>query len=1101
MILDDAGLATARTAWTQRVKSVSPSAVLSCDRTAALNTGRRATYRFDFCMSEKPAMPPLNVSESTILLAAFVVLLHRYSAQDEMLIAYGAADALKLLSIDVSGNPTFCDLVQRVHDELDFRSGASPVPAYALCDNTETDGLPLVAHAAFQDAASHALHDSASVPVDLSLTCVQAPSDRIGAAIDYCADRHDRATIERLADHLDVLLLAALREPERGIGSLPLLTAAEREERQRWNATGSYYPADRSLVDLLREQARRSPDAVALEYEDATLTYAELDERANRLGSYLRARGVGPEIRVAVCLERSLDMLVAVLGVQRAGGAYVPVDPGYPTDRIGFMLADSGALAILTHEAVRSSLPDSDALVVSLDAERDAIAASSPAPPPIDAGSEQLAYVIYTSGSTGRPKGVQIEHRNVVNFASGMQSLLGMKCGDRFVSVASLAFDMSELDIYLSLAYGARLILAPRETAVNPKALAALIERSAATHVQATPSMWRMLIEAGWQGHHALTIIAGGEALPQHVAEGLVARGGAVWNLYGPTEATIYATTHRVRAGERVTIGRPMPNVSTYVLDSMLQPLPVGVGGELYIGGHGVARGYLNRPELSAERFSADPFSAEPGARMYRTGDIARFRPDGALEFLGRADFQVKVRGYRIEPGEVEAALCASAGVRAAVVVVREDIPDEQRLVAYVTYDPGATIRPIELRRALLERIPSYMVPEAVVALEALPLNANGKVDRTRLPLPDRDAVAASSQRALVAPRTPLEAQLAGIWEDVLDVRPIGTTDDFFELGVSSIIAARLFDRIERELGAKLPLSPLFAAPTVQKLAALIESGNRERRATSLVPIQPLGSKMPIFCVHGGAGTILHFHPLAKRLGETQPFYGLQMKGLYGAAAPHLSVEAMARHYLREIKSVQSTGPYVLAGYCFGGIVAFEMARQLEHRGERVALLVLLNAATPAYVRQHGPVWISQSVEHPRKTWLFRTRNAIVELHPKRLRHRIKARRRFAKIRDSAGAALGFAIPVSRREEAFSAICSSATKWYRPKTFAGSALVIAGAGLFTEPALGWRKHLTGSVATIEVPGQHTFERDAMLEPHVDFVAERVHETIAPSTPV
>ncbi len=1100
MIRDDAGIAPAVTAWAARVKTASPSPALPADHAVALRTGPRATHQFTIPVAaEFSAAPPRNDLQSTLVLAAFSVLLHRYSTQDRMLIAYGPAAALMLLSIDVSGNPTFSALVQRVAQERNVRSTDPAVPSFALFDNSETRDLPLIAHAAFHVAAPTALRDSESVPVDVSLTYAPDAGDGLPLCIDYRADRYEPATIERFAGHLGVLLHAALRDPACEITGLPLLTAAERAEQQRWNATAAHYPATCSLVDLLRKQANRTPDALALQYEDATLTYAELDERANRLGSYLRARGIGPEVRVAVCIERSLDMLVAVLGVQRVGGAYVPIDPEYPSDRIGFMLSDSGARAIVIHEAVRSRLPPGGALVVSLDGERDAIACAAPTPPQIEAGPEQLAYVIYTSGSTGRPKGVQIEHRNVVNFASGMQRSLGMKPGDRFVSVASLAFDMSELDIYLSLLYGARLILASRETAVNPKALAALIQRTAATHVQATPSMWRMLIEAGWQGGSDVTILSGGEALPQHVADGLVTRARAVWNLYGPTEATVYATVQRIRAGEDVTIGRPMPNVSTYVLDARLQPVPVGISGELYIGGHGIARGYLNRPELSAERFIADPFSTMPDARMYRTGDVARFRAEGSLEFLGRADFQVKLRGYRIELGEIETALCACTGVGGAVVIVREDAPGVQRLVAYVTHDAEVTIHPIELRRRLLERVPRYMVPETIVALDTLPLNANGKVDRTRLPVPERVVDRASSESVLVPPGTPLEAQLAAIWEDVLDVRPIGATDDFFELGVSSITAARLFDRIEREIGAKLPLSPLFAAPTVRKLAALIESGDGRRRATSLVPIQPLGSKTPIFCVHGGAGTILHFQPLAKRLGETQPFYGLQMKGLYGDAAPHLNVEAMARHYVREIKTVQLAGPFVLAGYCFGGIVAFEMARQLELRGERVTLLILLNAATPAYVRTHGPVWFNPSVERPKKNRLDRIRHAIVGLHPTRLRYRFKPRRRLAKLRDSIVAALGFAIPSSRREEVFTAICSTATKRYRPKTFAGSALIVSGAGLFTEPTLGWRAHLTANVATVEVPGRHTFERDTMLEPYVAFLAERLREALARST--
>ncbi|MDQ2908263.1 MAG: amino acid adenylation domain-containing protein [Candidatus Eremiobacteraeota bacterium] len=869
-------------------------------------------------------------------------------------------------------------------------------------------------------------------------------------------------------------------------------TATQRRVSAQWNGPEAPYRDDCSTVDLVREQAERTPDAIALAFEDSALTYAELDARANLLGSYLRARGAGPEVRVAIILERSLEMVVAVLGVQRAGAAFVPIDTDYPNDRIAFMLSDSEAAIIVTQEALRDRLPPSSALFISVDGDRAAIAAASPQAPHIEADAGRLAHVIYTSGSTGRPKGVAIEQRNVVNFLQGIRSAVEIGCGDTLIAIAPLSFDISGVDIFLPLMSGARVVIASRETAVNPKALIALMERMSATHLQATPTTWRMLLEAGWRGRDGFTSMSTGETLPQKLAEQLLQRVAMIWNLYGPTEAT-YATMERIKPGEPVTIGRPLPNVSIYVLDSALQPMPVGARGELYIGGAGITRGYLNRAELTAERFVQDPFRGAP-AHMYRSGDLARFRPDGRIEYLGRADFQVKVRGYRIEPGEIESVLEQRSDVRSAVVVVREKPSGESSLVAYVAATRTKRVSPVAVRRELAATLPAYMVPDTVVVLDELPVTANGKIDRGGLPAPPPQSEAERERRSIVEPRTPLESELRAIWEDVLDVRPIGTTDDFFELGVSSIVAARLFDRIERDLGTKLPLSPLFQAPTIGKLAALID-GRVDRSSTSLVPIQPHGSQTPIFCIHGGAGTILHFQPLSKRLGPNQPFYGLQMKGLYGDAAPERTVESMARHYLREIRTVQRAGPYVLAGYCFGGMVAAEMARQLKRAGERVALLVMFNGATPAYVKRYGAVTKGPPAKTERPRGANRWRAALRELRPQRLRYRVKFKIRLTALRERVRNAMGLPIPAARRELAFLQICYLAMKRYHPKTVCPPMLIFKGEGLYHEDALGWEQFAAGGIEVIELPGHHKSERDTMREPHAETVSVSLREAL------
>jgi thioesterase domain-containing protein/acyl carrier protein len=544
--------------------------------------------------------------------------------------------------------------------------------------------------------------------------------------------------------------------------------------------------------------------------------------------------------------------------------------------------------------------------------------------------------------------------------------------------------------------------------------------------------------------------------------------------------------------------------VRAYVLDAARAQVPVGVTGELYLGGDGLARGYLNRPELTAERFVRAHVDGSGPQRLYRTGDLARWRADGTIEFLGRVDNQVKVRGYRIELGEIEAALDAQPGVRMSAVVVREVAPGDPRLIGYVAVKQDARAEPGALRRALLETLPRYMVPDAVVILDALPLNTSGKIDRKRLPAPPAER----SADRLVAPRTPLEERLVTIWEEVLDVRPIGVTDDFFDLGATSITAARLFERIERELGATLPLSPLFQAPTVERLAALIEGGREEKRWTSLVPIQPRGTKTPIFCVHGGAGTILHFQPLARRLGDDQPFYGLQIQGLYGDAPTHRTIEQMATHYLREVRSVQPRGPYVLAGYCFGAIVAFEMTRMLEAAGERVSLLVTFNGPSPAYIRKFG----GARHRHPDEaSWHIPTPEGLIAravLAAKRVRwalereklagYWVTLKRRALKYRLNAHAwmysILQRPLPDSVRERLIFRVCGMAEVRYRPRPIGAPMLLFHGAGLYRDPELGW-SGLASRIDSLEVPGEHSNQRSAMHEPFVGFVSEQMQRAL------
>ncbi|HEU0053788.1 MAG TPA: amino acid adenylation domain-containing protein, partial [Longimicrobium sp.] len=564
---------------------------------------------------------------------------------------------------------------------------------------------------------------------------------------------------------LERLVEALESSSGRAIGSIDVLPEAERRVVvEEWNRTDAEYPADSPIHRLFEEQAARTPEAVAVVFGEESLTYGELNARANRLAHHLRGRGVGPEVRVAVLMERGVEMMVSLLAVLKAGGAYVPLDPGYPPERLAYVLEDSAVPLVLARAVPREAVPAREGVeVLAVDALEERLAAEPAENPAGGAGPDSLAYLIYTSGSTGRPKGVMNTHRGVVNLLWSMRGTVAMAPGDRLLAVTTLAFDISVLELFLPLLSGARVEILDRFTASDPALLRDAIAAGGGTVLQATPATWRLLVDSGWEGGEGLRALSGGEALPAELAARLRERVGALWNVYGPTETTIWSTARHLGAGPDVgrgpvSIGAPVANTRVYVLDSYLSPVPVGVPGELYIGGAGVARGYLGRPGLTAEKFVPDPFAAEPGARLYRTGDLARWRTDGTLEFLGRNDHQVKVRGFRIELGEIEAALRRAPGVTDCAVVAREDEAGDQRLVAYVVGEAEAAA----LRGQLRLSLPEYMVPGAFVALEALPLTPNGKLDRKALPAPDL----APAERRYVAPRTPVEEVLAEIWAE-----------------------------------------------------------------------------------------------------------------------------------------------------------------------------------------------------------------------------------------------------------------------------------------------------------------------------------------------
>jgi len=669
---------------------------------------------------------------------------------------------------------------------------------------------------------------------DLSMEMTAGP-DGLEAAVEYSTDLFGREMIRRLLHYFRVLLEGIVAAPEQRIMTLPLLTDVERRQLQvEWNATAGAFPDQALLHELFEAQAARTPERTAVKAGAMALSYAELEARANRLAQVLRARGVGRGERVGLCVERGAEMLAAVLGILKVGAAYVPLDPSFPQERLRFMAEDAQLALLVSTSALAKpfGLPRERQLLLDADAKN--IAAALATRLPVDAHSarpEDPAYVIYTSGSTGKPKGVIVPHRAVVNFLTSMMREPGLTADDVLVAVTTLSFDIAVLELQLPLTVGATVVIASRDEAMDGQALKGLLEQHRASVMQATPVTWRLLLEAGWKGGKDFKALVGGEALPKDLAEQLLACGVELWNLYGPTETTVWSTCARITdTANGIRIGKPIANTTVYIVDAHRNLCPIGVPGELCIGGVGVTLGYWNRPELTAERFIADPFSATVGATLYRTGDRARWRNDGTLEHLGRLDFQIKLRGFRIEAGEIEAGIAQHPAVREVVVIVREDVPGDQRLVAYlVAENPPADL--VEQLRALLRAsLPEHMVPSHFVSLEALPLTPNGKLDRKALPAPAISL--AGDGRSYAAPRTPTENAIAQIWSAVLGMERVGVSDNFFDLGGYSLLLLRVHSRLCASLRPDLPFVALMQYPTVRTLASYL-SGTAE---PSVVP-------------------------------------------------------------------------------------------------------------------------------------------------------------------------------------------------------------------------------------------------------------------------
>ena len=886
------------------------------------------------------------------------------------------------------------------------------------------------------------------------------------------------ADFERIAEQV-------VANPEQLLADLRRATPAMPEAYAALNATQAAYPSA-TLTELIQAQARANPQHLAVKFGATELSYATLNERADALAAALQARQLGPGDLVGLALERTADLLVAVLAVLKCGAAYVPLDPAYPTDRIAFMLTDSTAKLLL---ASTGALPDlrTDTPRLAFE-ELLAEAAAQPGrqPTPVQTGPDDLLYVLYTSGSTGQPKGVAVTHRNVVNFLTSMQQQPGITAADRLLAVTTISFDIAGLELFLPLVSGATVVLADADTVRDGRALLQLLETERITLLQATPATWHLLLAAGWEQPLPLVALCGGEPLPPALASQLLTRCRALWNMYGPTETTIWSSVKQIVADqEPITVGRPIANTQLYVLDEQLQALPPGQPGEVYIGGDGVARGYWQRPGLTAERFIANPFRTEPGARLYRTGDAGQLLPNGELQVLGRLDEQLKLRGYRIEPGEIEAHLTRLPGIRQAVVVVQASATD-QRLVAHVVLDQPAELsahRPGWLV-ALRAQLPAYMVPAEFVALDALPLTANGKVNRRALqqaPAAGHQAPAVSAAPAVgyVAPRTNVEQMVADIWSELLGVKPLGIYDNFFDLGGHSLIAVQIMARLEKATGKRLPLASLFTHPTVAALALLLQLDGKSITWDSLVPIKPTGSKTPLYIVHGGGLNVLLFNALARNMHPEQPVYGLQAKGLNGVDEPLDRIEDMAAYYVAAIQVQNPEGPYALAGYSFGGIIAYEMSRQLLAQGKQVKILAMFD--TYAYQANLNAPRLVRAAETAAGTLMnFLYTFVLLAQDPKRTiaykkeqltRKLADVARRFGKRHDFGLGDFGYSPVIDERNE------EAERAYILTPTPVVVELFRAKKRTFYMPDaafLGWKPFALKGVQVHDIPGEHNY---------------------------
>ena len=1094
------------TYWQQQLAGIAPSIDLPTDRLRpALQTFRGATHAFSIEKSLLEQLRAVGTAHNTdlfvTLLAGFDVLLSRYSRQEDIVVGtpapgrrrpelenlVGPLDNIVVLRADLSGSPTFSELLTRVRNATEEAFSNQDMRFEILLELLQVE-RDLSRHPLFQVAfrlqkafvdgrwASGISCTSFEVDIqtesfDLSLDLMEG-TDVVKARLGYNADLFEADTIIRIAQHYKTLLTDLIADPARQISQVSLLPEAERRKVLfEFNATATDYRSDLCVQDFFEEQTERTPQATALICESERLTYGELNARANHVAHYLRRQGVGPEVLVGICVERSVDMLVGILGILKAGGAYLPLDPAYPRARLAAILEDAKAPILLTQQRLTGILLPNGAQMIRLDADWADLAAEPATNPTRNVKANNLDYVLFTSGSTGRPKGVALEHRSAAVFIQwACDVFLPEEIAGTLFST-SMCFDLSVFEMFVPLSMGGKVIVAP-----NALALPKLPAAGEVTLINTVPSAIAELVQMGGLPASLRVVNLAGEALPTGLAKQIYEKTKVkkVYNLYGPTEDTTYSTYTLVPRNGEVTIGRPLPNTQVYILDGNRQPVPIGVPGELHLAGDGLARGYYGRKDLTAERFVPNPFAGQPGARMYRTGDLARFLTDGNIQYLGRIDNQVKVRGFRIELGEIESVLAQHPAVQSVVVIAREDIPGDKRLVAYVV-PSGGHVSSGPLKDLLKQRLPEYMIPSAFVEMSALPLSPNGKINRRLLPAPDWSA---TDRADALPPRDGLESTLVKIWQKVLGIPNIGVRDNFFDLGGHSLMATRLLREVERAIGKEIPLSALFRGATVESLAQLIRQPQSPSDPVAMEIQHGEGTTLPFFAIVPPGEESLGYAMLARHMGPGQSVFKIQGHAPLVGDRPYTEQEmqALADEYIAAMRTVQPEGPYCLGGLCDGTHIAERVVISLESQGEVVGLFAIFDT------------WVLQ---HSQRPWLWHLHylgQRLQQMNRQPLRDRLKSYKRAA-----ASKIRGLLEKKSVRPDWQQA--------YWPKNFAPvrfRAPVI----LFkrpkqpfyyvNDPQMGWGQRTESEVEIHEFDFSHL---ETLREPHVRIFGEKLAECL------
>ncbi|MFW9260821.1 amino acid adenylation domain-containing protein [Nostoc sp. CALU 546] len=1097
------------------------------------------------------------------LLTVFELLLYRYSGQEDLLISFASAsrgqvETERLIGFfsntlvmrgNLAGNPTFRQLLDRVRKDCLEAYTHQDLPFERLIEELRPEQQSRNSSSLFQvkfslnPPWSNGRGMGAVQLPDLTITSLfgyiyhgktkydltlvlREQDNGLGMVFDYNAEMFDASTIERMLGHFKTLLEGIVANPDLKISELPLLTAGEQHQvLVDWHGKQADYPQNTCIHQWFETQAKQTPNNIAVSFENQQLTYQELNQRANQLAHYLQTLGIKSGVLVGLYVEPSLEMIVGLLGILKAGGTYVSIVPTSGQDGLAFILEDAQISLVLTQSSLVEKFSEHQVQVISLDSDWEGIALHATENLQYYITDETLACVMYVSGGNGKPNGIAITHRNLVTHSLAISDTWELTQSDRLLILPSITCNSFIESLFPTWIAGATAILQPQELQNSTAQFFPFIAQQKITVVNLPTSFWYELVKEPSVSPQTLPVslrlvMVGGEKVSRNAYLTWVEKVGKQvrWlNGYGSLETTLTATvydpataTEASNTRSEIPIGRAIANTKIYILDQRSQPLPVGVTGEIYISGIGVAQGYFNRLELTSEKFIPNPFSSEPGSYLYRSGDLGRYLSDGNIEFIGRLDNQAKIRGFRVELTEIETILGQFPGVQKTVVIVKEDIPGDKRLIAYVVPKEGETFGSEQLLSFLQQKLPEHLLPSAFVIAGSLPLNANGQVDRKALPA--LNPTNSKIEKIFATAENPLQLQLTEIWENVLGVHPIGITDNFFDLGGHSLLAVRLFSEIEKIVGKNLALSILLQAPTIEQLANIVEREKSSKSGvaatttddvksetsipwSSLVAIQPNGSKPPFFCVHGLGGEVLRFRELAVHLGSDQPFYGLQPQGLDGKQLPYTRIEDMAAHYIQQIQTIQPHEPYLIGGYSSGGIIAYEMARQLAMQGKKVALLVLFDTYGSRNIES---VPLQKPASHHWKN-LLAIANGLIEQvkgNTERLKYQIKEI--LWRIVFHFHLILGRPLPYSNRKFMVEEATRQALRKYVLQVYSGRATVFRTEdGLVVgqreaDAKMGWGKLALGGVDIYDISGIHN---SIFKEPHVRSVSEKMKACI------